>query len=97
MQTIPYFICRTDLDNCIRDCRASTSCVEGCRKQYVCSASNPPTSNSTETDPTETEDEDDGLLDPATLDDGAMSLNALESAGCVLMASIVLALNTLGN
>jgi hypothetical protein len=45
MQTIPYFICRTDLDNCIRNCRTSTSCINNCRTQYVCSTTNPPTVN----------------------------------------------------
>jgi hypothetical protein len=54
MQTIPYFICRTDLDNCIRNCRTSTSCINNCRTQYVCSTTNPPTVNGVDDEPTST-------------------------------------------
>lgn len=47
-QTIPYFICRTNLDNCIKNCESSADCANGCNERYVCSTPDPHTKDKTD-------------------------------------------------
>ncbi|KAI9598241.1 hypothetical protein BDF19DRAFT_419912 [Syncephalis fuscata] len=40
-QTIPFFICQRDQTQCIQNCKNSDDCVEQCRKQFYCAATDP--------------------------------------------------------
>ncbi|RKP08945.1 hypothetical protein THASP1DRAFT_29267 [Thamnocephalis sphaerospora] len=92
-QTIPYFTCQYDLTSCTNDCKGLESCVNNCRKQYVCGATDPPKGNGTETNTTTTPSSTNtpNKLPNATLDDAATGLRALESIGYALVASSVIA------
>lgn len=46
-QTIPYFICQTQVDNCVTNCQSESGCVTACRDNKPCGATNPTRVNAT--------------------------------------------------
>lgn len=93
-QTVPYFKCSYNLEDCKKNCKSVAECAVGCENQYKCVAQDPPKSNATNTDTT-TEDPSkptQSKQPTVTFDDsGASSFHTVQTIGYVLVASVVAA------
>ncbi|OJJ71632.1 hypothetical protein ASPBRDRAFT_30044 [Aspergillus brasiliensis CBS 101740] len=48
-QTIPYFVCTEQNDECVQKCNGDSSCQSDCRSEHPCGAQNPKRVNVTST------------------------------------------------
>ncbi|PYH94778.1 hypothetical protein BO71DRAFT_220532 [Aspergillus ellipticus CBS 707.79] len=48
-QTIPYFLCTSQNDDCVKACNGDSTCQSDCRTQHPCGAQNPKRINATST------------------------------------------------
>lgn len=54
-QTIPYFLCAYQVENCVQNCgTGAPDCAQRCKTDKVCGATNPTRANETETESTST-------------------------------------------
>ena len=53
-QTVPYFICTQQNDNCVANCNGDSSCQSACRQNHPCGARNPTRVTTTSSTPSST-------------------------------------------
>ena len=61
-QTIPYFICTKNNDNCVAACSGASGCQAACRENHPCGAQNPTRVNESTTTTSATSTASDGAV-----------------------------------
>jgi hypothetical protein len=84
-QTIPYFICTENNNNCVANCAGASKCQAACRDNHPCGAQNPTRVNSTTVTASATAT--DGGAAASTASDGAVYTGFGGSAATTTAAS----------